>query len=53
MALKTPNQIFCCERFDNAVTLEAWMNNLREEVDIINVTDDNGITSIYYLKNKK
>lgn len=50
MALKTPQKKFFCDKFTSKFSLELFMNSFKEDIEIINITDDNGITSVYYLK---
>ena len=51
--IKTPQKKFFCDKFDSKFRLEIFMNSFTEDIEIINITDDNGITSVYYLQEKK
>lgn len=51
--IKTPKKQFFCDKFDSKFRLEIFMNSFTEDIEIINITDDNGITSVYYLQEKK
>ena len=48
---KTKNLIAI--EFSNNFSLCAYINNMNEEIDIINITQDNGNFTIFYLENKK
>lgn len=48
---KTKNLIAI--EFSNNFSLCAYMNNMKEEIDIINITQDNGNFTIFYLENAK